>query len=190
MALVDDPWDGSEEQLMLQLRAGDHQAFREAYARHGRMVHTLALRATRRPQDAEDITQKVFVGLWQSRERLDPARGNLAGWLTTTTRRRCADHFAEQSRRSQKEDQGWENPVPGPWGDPEAHIRDVVLAQELDSLGEPRGRIVRMAVVDGLSHTDIANRLGIPLGTVKSHVRRSLRTLRGLIEEVDHGSDV
>lgn len=167
------------------LRAGAHEALEEAYRRWSPLVHTLALRALGDHHDAEDVTQAVFVTAWRSRATVDPGRGTLSAWLVGITRHRIAD-VREQRARAVR------NLTAAGRVNPHTHRHDddlarrLYLAQELAELGEPRGTIVHLAIVDDRPHTEIAERLGLPLGTVKSHVRRGLLHLRDRLEEVDH----
>ena len=175
----------SDAELMQRVAADDRDALAEAYSRFGGLVHTLALRSVGSHHDAEDITQQVFVALWRSRSSLDPRAGSLAGWLATVTRRRCADHHAARSRRD-RDERAVAAVVPDVGG--RAHPEDatdrVVLAHQLQALGEPRATIIRMAVVEDRRQQEVADALGLPLGTVKSHIRRGLLDLRNRLEEV------
>jgi RNA polymerase sigma factor (sigma-70 family) len=174
----------ADDELVARLRAGDESAFAELYARHGRLVHSIAVRLLGNHHDAEDVTQQVFVSAWRSRESLREGAGSLAGWLATITRRRCADLAAAKARTTQTEQAAVAvatMPIPA---NPERAVEEVVLAHTLASLGEPRTTVVRMAVLDDRRHEDIAAALGMPLGTVKSHIRRGLLHLRSRLEEV------
>lgn len=174
-----------DEQLMARLRAGDSQALADAYDRHAPLVHTIALRLVGDHHDAEDVTQQVFLALWQARESLDPQSGSLGGWLTTVTRRRCADQHDARSRERRRELAvvSVAGRVTGP-PDPADVAERVFLAHEVAALGHPRATIVRLAIMEGQRHEDIAARLELPLGTVKSHVRRGLLALRRRLTEV------
>ncbi|MFN2319590.1 MAG: RNA polymerase sigma factor, partial [Dermatophilaceae bacterium] len=170
--------------LVRRLRAGDESAFSQLYSLYGRLVHSIAVRLVGNHHDAEDITQQVFVSAWRSRDSLKEDAGSLPGWLATITRRRCADLAASRARTSQTEHAAVAVatlPVPA---DPARAVEEVTLAYTLASLGEPRTTIVRMAVIDDHRHEDIADALGMPLGTVKSHIRRGLLHLRSQLEEV------
>lgn len=175
--------DPAHIDLVRRIRAGDGVAFAQLYTEYSRLVHSIAVRLMGNHHDAEDVTQQVFVSAWQGRESLKDD-GSLTGWLATITRRRCADLAAGRARTSRTEESAsavMTLPVPD---DPVRAIEEITVAHTLRSLGEPRATIVRMAVVEDQRHEDIAHTLGVPLGTVKSHIRRGLLQLRSRLEEV------
>jgi RNA polymerase sigma-70 factor (ECF subfamily) len=159
-----------------QLAAGDESALAEAYQRWSRLVYTVALRSLPTAADAEDVTQTVFISAWRSRHNFNPEAGNVPAWLLAITRRRVADHH-----RKRRDEVSLEHA-------PETLTRDadisdqVSVADEIDELGEPAGQIIRLAFFDDLTHQQIAHKLDMPLGTVKSHIRRSLQRMRSRLE--------
>ena len=186
VAMTDTREEVAQDDLAYRLRDGDRAALEEAYARWSALVHTLALRSLGDHHDAEDVTQQVFVAAWRGRHTLDPDRGNVPAWLVGITRHRIADVHAQRARR--RRDLGAaaahtppERAEPAPQ---ERLAERLLLADALDRLGEPRASAIRMAVVDELTHEEVARRLGLPLGTVKSHIRRGLLVLRSHLEEV------
>ena len=174
--------------LAERLRDGSLEALEEAYARWSSLVHTLALRSLGNHHDAEDVTQQVFVAAWRSRHTLRPERGTVPGWLVGITRNKVADLHAQRARQARDLGAAALDALPDQHDPPpdEQLAARLVLADALDDLGEPRSTVVRMAFLEDLTHDEIARRLQLPLGTVKSHVRRGLLHLRSRLEEVNH----
>jgi len=173
-----------DEALGRAFAAGDERAFAAAFERWAPLVHGLALR--RLPDaDAQDVVQAVFVAAWRSRERYDPDRA-LAGWLVGIARHRIADATTAGHRThelsSTPHDASHPGAEPAVADAADAAADRVVLLAELERLGEPQRTVLRMAFFDDLTHVQIAERTDLPVGTVKSHVRRSLRRLRDRLE--------
>ncbi len=172
--------------LAERLRDGSPDALAEAYDRWATLVHTLALRSLGSHHDAEDVTQQVFVAAWRSRHTIRPERGSVPGWLVGIARHRIADLHAQRARARRDAEAVAAESAPQTH-DPPADERlatRLLLADELDRLGEPRAGVIRLAFVDELTHEEISRRLDMPLGTVKSHVRRGLLQLRNRMKEV------
>ncbi|MEU8135547.1 RNA polymerase sigma factor [Streptodolium elevatio] len=165
---------------------GDKAAFAEVYRRWGAFVYTLCARTLGDRTEAEDVTQQVFVSAWRGRATYSPEAGSLPGWLVGIARHRVADACAARARRARPTDA---EPVSDPEPSHDSGVVErVVVADELARLGQPQRRILQMAFFGDLTHKQIAERLGLPLGTVKSHIRRGLGRLRGRMEEVDDES--
>ena len=158
------------------LAAGDESALAEAYRRWSRLVFTVAMRSLPTQADAEDVTQAVYISAWRSRHTFDPEQGNLPAWLLAITRRRIADYH-----RKRRDEIPMES-LPDRSVDPVDLTAQISVADEIDELGEPSSQIIRMAFFEDLTHQQIADRLAMPLGTVKSHIRRSLLKMRTRLE--------
>ncbi len=180
----------SDAQLAHGLAAGDQVALAEIYRRWAPLVFGICLRALGDRADAEDTTQQVFVSAWAGRHTFDPARAALPGWLVGITRHRVADELA---RRYRRRDLGL---AVAASAEPQTHsegqaqldrvVDGVVLAAQVARLGEPKRTILRLAYAEDQTHEQIAARLDLPLGTVKSHIRRSLVALRAQLREAAH----
>jgi RNA polymerase sigma-70 factor (ECF subfamily) len=163
--------------LVTGLKSGDQGAMAQLYDRYSSVVYAVALRVLGDTGAAEDVLQEVFLQLWRKPSAFDAARGSLASWLAVITRNRAIDSL--RKRR------------------PETDIEDVVLSVAPDLAGEAdrnraaekvRGVMVQMAPAQrsalemaywqGMSHTEIANKTGEPLGTVKTRIRSGLIALR------------
>jgi RNA polymerase sigma factor (sigma-70 family) len=173
--------DGPDPTLDRRFAAGDHGALREAYDLHGGAVYGIALRAVRTHHDAEDITQQVFVRAWRGRNTFDPQRGGLGGWLIGITRRQVADRLSDRFRERDVTDRvgrsGDGQPAPPPPAD-QVVVDAMVVAAEMNQLPPRMRTVLQLAFFDDLTHTQIAAVTGLPLGTVKSHLRRGLERLR------------
>jgi len=170
----------TDADLASRFREGSDDALGEAYRRWSSLVHATALRSTGNAEDAADITQAVFVNAWRGRHTFRPEMGSLPGWLTTITRRRIADHWESRTRASRAQAAA-EAVAPGVEWEPaevDQIAAQMVVADEIDKLGDPARRIIRMAFYDDLTHKQIAEQLQMPIGTVKSHIRRSLDRMR------------
>lgn len=177
--------DDTERSLIAGLQSGDVDAIERLYQRWGRLVYTLALRSLGDVADAEDVTQQVFVAAWQGRSGFDPTRAKVSTWLMGITRHKIIDAYEARAKR-QREMQALMESVylqSLTWTDDIAD--SVTMSQELEQLDPVPQQIMRLAFYDRLTHSQIADKLGLPLGTVKSHIRRSLLRLRARLEDAD-----
>ncbi|WP_130281728.1 RNA polymerase sigma factor [Microcella alkaliphila] len=171
-----------------RLSAGDERALADAYRAWSSLVYSLALRSLGDASDAEDVTQKVFVSAWQGREKYDPERAAVPAWLVGITRNTIADTHAARARERAIADQVSAVSLDDPYPAAEAGLAErLLIADELAKLEPEPQAVVRLAFFDDLTHTQIAERLNMPIGTVKSHIKRSLTRLRSRLE-VSHGA--
>lgn len=180
--------EAARAELATRFAAGDQVALAEVYQRWATLVLAIARRSLGHQQDAEDITQQVFVSAWQSRHTLRPDAGAFPAWLVAITRRRIADELARRSREQQRvRAVATADALTGTSGPahpaPDAIVDRLVLEHEVDLMGEPRRTIMTLAYVADQTHEQIAATLDLPLGTVKSHLRRGLLQLRTALRE-------
>lgn len=167
--------------------SGDERVLRSVYERWSPLVHTLALRSLADVAAAEDVTQQVFVRAWRSRSTYDPAKAPLGAWLVGIARNCITDAHTERTRRTRLTIAvaGEEAAAPMAEDVTDGLAERVMVAGELDRLDEVPRTVMRLAFYEELSHREIAERLDLPLGTVKSHIRRSLARLRTRLEVIE-----
>jgi RNA polymerase sigma-70 factor (ECF subfamily) len=176
-----DPDQPPRDPIAVRWAAGDIEAVRLAFDAWGGAIYTYCAR--RLPvDDAADATQEVFVAAWRSRTQFDPSRGLLAQWLFGIARNTCVTFHRRRAR------------VPDPMADvptapsragEEDHLPDrLLLRAALDRLPERQRRVLVASFMEGWTNAEVAARLDLPLGTVKSDIRRGLLALRDQLEVV------
>jgi RNA polymerase sigma factor (sigma-70 family) len=174
-----------DDEVARRFCAGDEQALALAYERWSGQVHGMAVRAFGPGPDAEDVTQQTFIAAWTGRTGYQAGSGPLPAWLVGICRHKIADVYArrDRQRRSSEAVAADVASRPDTTDDVDTRVADrVLLLDELDRLGQPQRGIIELAFFADLTHSQIAARTGIPLGTVKSHIRRTLERLRTRLE--------
>lgn len=173
----------SDTDLMALIARRDRAAFVEMFGRYAHRVKAYMLRSGIGPGDADEIAQDVMVVVWSRAETFDPVRAAPSTWIFTIARNRRIDHFRRARRPGPDFADPAFEPEPAPDGMDRmaAAERDGRLRAALAGLGPEQREILLAAFYDGLSHAEIAARLGLPLGTVKSRIRLAFRHLRGIL---------
>jgi len=169
----------SDADLLPRCRRGDETAWRELVAHHTRKVFALAYRFTGRVDEAEDLTQEVFVKVYQTLDRYREADGSFVGWLMTVARNRAIDHYRRhrEERRRRSEDPQLLEAMPARGEHPIARLereqRAQLVHRGLRALPSELRLPLILCDLEGRPYEEIASTLGIPLGTVKSRLNRA-----------------
>jgi RNA polymerase sigma-70 factor (ECF subfamily) len=174
----------SDAVLLAAVARGDREAFAALYHRHGAVLLGLLCRILRSRTEAEDVLQDVFLQVWRRARDFDEVRGRGFVWLTTLARSRALDRLdriASRQRTAAAASDAEGEPAPDP-----AELADAAedtrrLARALAELPAVQRHVLLLAYFEGLTQSEIAERLRQPLGTVKSHVRLGLGKLRALL---------
>lgn len=160
--------------------AGGPEALRAVYDAHGRLVFSFCRRSLGSDR-AADVTQEVFTELWRARDRFDPAQGSLRSWVMGIARFKVLGALRHDGSRPVDPvdpiDQS-ARPAPAAEQDIDRLADRLTLAQALSTLPDRTRKVIQMSYVDGLSHREIAEQMDLPLGSVKSDIRRGLARLR------------
>jgi RNA polymerase sigma-70 factor (ECF subfamily) len=181
-----------DAELVARVAGGDADALAVLYDRHGAACLALARAVTGAPDEAEDVVADAFGQLWRTAGRYDPARGSVAAWVVTVTRTRALDHLRARRRRTLAEERAASDllagsPLGGPPGgavdpaDPAVAEDAGRVRRAVAALPAPQRDAILLAFFGGLTHTDVAGRLGEPLGTVKTRIRAGLQKLRATL---------
>ena len=166
-----------EMRLVARIRAGDQTAMSELYDRYSNVVYGVALRVLQDAAAAEDVLQDIFLQLWRKPDAFDSSRGSLGAWLAVIARHRAIDRVRQRR--------------------PETDLEEVVIASGVDLRDETERSLIiekvravlnemnpdqrkalELAYFQGLTHTEIAEKTGEPLGTIKTRIRSGLQMLR------------
>jgi len=172
--------------LIAACSRSDQTALRRLYDLEGGRLYGIALRIVRRPAVATDVVQDAFLQIWQKAASFDPAKGNAEAWLVTIVRYRALDAVRRNAREVLTDDPTLGDDridaTPDALSLLEGRRDGARLRACLETLEEINRRSIVLAFVDGLSHSEIADRLATPLGTVKAWIRRGLASLKTCLE--------
>jgi RNA polymerase sigma-70 factor (ECF subfamily) len=175
-----------------RMARGDSSALADLYDRHARAIYSLAVRILSDAAEAEDVVQDVFTQAWRQAARYDATRAPVVGWLLVITRARALDRLRAQRSRIVPTELGESTPQPR---DPDPSQETLAITAEqadrlrgaLGALPEGQRTALELAYYQGLSQSDIAERLQQPLGTIKTRIRSGLLKLREVLRgEQDH----
>lgn len=179
----------ADEDLMTLVDAKDSEAFAVIYDRHGGAAYSLAHRIVGDAQMAEDVTQEAFLSIWRSNARFDSARGSVRAWVLGIVRNRAIDAVRRSARPAPKldlDDDAVLETQPAPQRtEAEAIRRETAdrLRQALGLLPREQSQVIELAYFGGFSHSEIADMLGAPIGTVKGRMRLGLEKIRATLAE-------
>lgn len=165
--------------LLQKVAAGDSQAVSQFIDAYGALVWSLARRYFGRSAEAEDAVQDSFIAIWKSANRFDPAVAGESTFVAMIARRRMIDRLRKQGRRIDTQ------PIDGS-PEPGSESTDRLANEEqaeivlnvINELDPPQPEVIKKSIMDGLTHAEIAEATGLPLGTVKTHIRRGLIKVR------------
>ena len=174
----------SDEALIDGITRSDETALAELYDRYGRAAYGLALRVLRDPSLAEDAVQEAFLQVWRSAEKFDRDRAKVGTWLLTFVHRRAIDIVRrEERRRTEPADSAPTPTAPGADEDVDRRSKRAIVQGALRQLPPEQREAIELAYYGGYTQSELAERLGEPLGTIKSRMFTGLQRLRGLLDE-------
>lgn len=178
--------NNNDAEIVIPLQEGRPEAIEVMYDRYAGLAYGLALRIVGDPGRAEDVVQEVLVSVWRKPDRYDPARGSFRTWLMTLVRNRSIDSLRGTWRR-----QGGDMELgddlqdlsghSDPWPAVALSLERDVLREALASLPADQRQAVELAHYGGLSHSEIATKLGLPLGTVKGRLRLAMEKMHSFL---------
>jgi RNA polymerase sigma-70 factor (ECF subfamily) len=175
--------------LVREMASGDDRALGELYDRWHAVVHGVVARVLRQPNDIEDVVEETFWQAWRQASRFDPARGAVQTWLLTIARSRALDRVRALRRRRESPLEGDDGEVvvhqvaaSDPGLDAEASERRRIVTAALSELPAEQREALELGYYSGLSQSEIAERTGQPLGTVKTRMRLAMQKLRSQLQ--------
>ena len=169
--------------ILNRIAAGDASAVQDCLKAYGGLVWSLARRLLQNSEDAEDVVQEIFVDIWKNAARFDPKQSSETTFVAMIARRRIIDRIRYTKRRLAPD--SLEDVVTEPASRVDVTLQTSVEAAEaataLRSLRPEQQQVLQLSIVDGLSHQEISDRTGMPLGTVKTHARRGILQARELL---------
>jgi len=182
------PTPAGDPELVSRAASGDERAIATLYDRYGGVLYAVAYRIVGQRADAEEVVIEAFAQAWRDAPRFETARGSVAAWLTMIARSRALDLVRARGRReritaSAAAERPDASPAMGDWrSDPAGSVdlaeRRVRVREALDALSPPQRQAIELAYFEGLSQSEIAERLQEPLGTIKTRVRLGMQKLR------------
>ncbi|HMI81361.1 MAG TPA: sigma-70 family RNA polymerase sigma factor, partial [Solirubrobacterales bacterium] len=167
----------------------DPEAFEVLYDRHGGAAYSLAYRIVGNRAAAEEVTQEAFISVWRSGARFDAARGSVRSWLLSVVRNRAIDFLRSKAGKAPKldfDDEAALEQRPAAERTEEEALRRETAGEVRGALGKLPGeqsKVIELAYFGGFSHSEIAEILGLPMGTVKGRMRLGLEKIRGELAE-------
>lgn len=178
----------ADSDLIARAAAGDERAIASLYDRFGGVLYAVAYRIVGQRADAEEVVIEAFAQVWREAPRFEPSRGSVAGWLAMIARSRALDMVRARSRRERitataAADRPGDSPGMSDWRPDAVRALDDAerrsrVRQALDTLSPPQRQAIELAYFEGLSQSEIAERLHEPLGTIKTRVRLGMQKLR------------
>ncbi len=170
----------TDPELIRRITTGDESALASLYDRYSGIVYSVAHRVLQDSGAAEEVLQDIFYQLWCSAANFDPARGKLGAWLLVSARNRSIDRLRRRKPATVTEDERIALP-----GNLESELAQTELISKVRSalgvLAAPQRQALELAYFEGMTHSEIAERTGQPLGTVKTRLRAALETLRQIL---------
>ena len=175
--------EDKDREAVKRLARGEHAAIAELYDRHARLLYSLAFRIVRGQADAEDVLQDVFSQVWRQAGRYDTSRGTVIGWLVTLTRSRAIDRLRRGRLQPQAvDDEFAAQAVPDVAAGADLQLVTAERASQvraaLEALPDAQRVPLELAYYEGFTQSEIADKLAVPLGTVKTRMRQALLRLR------------
>lgn len=182
-----------EQALLSRVQTGDFAAVEELYGRYSRQAFGLALKILSNPEAAEDAVQDAFLRFWKQPKSFDPNRGRFGTWLLSVVHNLCIDQLRRKRNKAVSIDQQEAQERLNYMADEQVAVEEevwlgmqrTVIIKAMSNLPPEQQRVIELAFFNGLTHQEIAQETGQPLGTVKSRIRQGLMKLKGLVKEIE-----
>jgi len=171
------------EAILNRIATGDSTAVQDCLKTYGGLVWSLARRMLRNSDDAEDVVQEIFVDIWKNAERFDASQSSETTFVAMIARRRIIDRIRYSARRISPDSLEDVMVEPASRADQtlQTSIEANQAAKALDALRPEQRQVLQLSIVQGLSHQEISDATGMPLGTVKTHARRGILQAREIL---------
>ena len=180
--------EARDRDLVRRIRAGDEEAFRGLFRRYAPTALGLARRVVRQPHLAEETVQEAFLSVWKNPDGYDPSRGSVRAWLMSAVHHRAVDAVRREEAQRRRAEDVLSLPDAAPEDPAEQVVAEIGLPQEraavraaLEDLPAEQREVIELMYFSGMSQTEIAERMGLPLGTVKSRTLLGMRRLRAAL---------